>query len=106
LLSHQRIGEELGTSLLEFAEKKYPSQLRILVSGYPNTSEISLAISLGTIYSFIQKPWIMEELKIIIDDGLIVYAKIKQLNKKKIELKEKLKNYEVQIKLLQKQLYN
>ena len=58
-----------GTSGIEFFVKivdDYPDTVRLLVTAYSEKDQIIKAINQGKIYHFLTKPWLLDELKIIL----------------------------------------
>jgi DNA-binding response OmpR family regulator len=64
IISDQRMPGTTGTELIHEIRKRWPSTLRIILSGYSEVSSIIAAINEGEIYKFISKPWNDEELKL------------------------------------------
>ena len=90
LITDQRMSETLGTELLVEAVKKYPNQIRILLTGYADIEAIIEAVNRGQIYKYLQKPWGHDELKQVIISGYEIFDLrsreqeiIKQLYEKK-----------------------
>ena len=50
-----------GLTLLKIVREKYPSIVRIVLSGYTQLSQVLSSINQGEIFQFIPKPWQMEE---------------------------------------------
>ena len=50
-----------GLTLLKIVREKYPSIVRIVLSGYTQLSQVLSSINQGEIFQFIAKPWQMEE---------------------------------------------
>ena len=50
-----------GLTLLKIIREKYPSIVRIVLSGYTQLSQVLSSINQGEIFQFIPKPWQMEE---------------------------------------------
>jgi response regulator RpfG family c-di-GMP phosphodiesterase len=83
LITDQRMPGTLGTELLAQVVKKYPDQIRILLTGFSDIDAIKDAINRGQIYHYLQKPWNDIELKETIENAYKVYdlkQKQKQLN--------------------------
>jgi len=74
LIADQKMPDTLGTQLLEESIKEYPSQLRILLTGYHDTEAILDAFQRGLIYKYVFKPYRPEELKVLIDKAYEIYA--------------------------------
>lgn len=50
-----------GTELLKVVSKEYPHIVKMVLSGYSNTTEITKAIHQAGIFEFIPKPWNLQE---------------------------------------------
>ena len=99
LISDQRMPGTLGTELLAFALKEYPSLIRILLTGFSDIEAIKDAINKGQIYHYLQKPWQDNELKTTIEEAYKVY----QLKQKQKELTEQLLQTNEQLEFMLRQ---
>jgi signal transduction histidine kinase len=63
-------GVEFLTRVLEIA----PETVRILVTAYGDVNTLQNAINNGSIYRFIPKPWMPEEMRVTLRRGIEVYA--------------------------------
>jgi response regulator RpfG family c-di-GMP phosphodiesterase len=86
LITDQRMPETLGTELLAEAVKKYPDQIRILLTAYADVEAIIDAINRGHIFKYFKKPWDTNLLKQSILEGYEIFA----LKKKESQLKAEL----------------
>jgi response regulator RpfG family c-di-GMP phosphodiesterase len=93
LITDQRMPETLGTELLVDAVKKYPNQVRILLTAYVDAEAIMIAVNNGHVFKYLLKPWDHEELKNSIIEGYDFYLK-------NIMKEEIIKNLELTIKEL------
>ncbi|MDF2634284.1 MAG: response regulator receiver protein [Pelosinus sp.] len=76
-----------GLQLLKIVKEKYPSTVKIVLSGFTQLSQVLATINQADIFNFIAKPWDMEsELKYVIVKGIEHY----QLKKREVQLKENL----------------
>lgn len=50
-----------GLALLKIIREKYPSTVRMVLSGYTQLSQVLVTVNQGEIFQFIPKPWQMEE---------------------------------------------
>ncbi|MDE2429237.1 MAG: EAL domain-containing protein [Burkholderiales bacterium] len=57
IISDQRMPGMTGVEFLRNAKKRYPSTVRIILSGYTELQYITDAINEGAIYKFLTKPW-------------------------------------------------
>ncbi len=62
VISDYRMPEMTGVEFLRQVNEKWSDTLRIVLSGYADTSAVVEAINEGQIYKFIPKPWNDEEL--------------------------------------------
>ena len=76
-----------GIEFLREVRAYWPDTIRIVLSGYADTTAIVQAINEGQIYKFIPKPWNDDELKIAISNALESYF----LTKKNAQLAEELR---------------
>ena len=67
VISDQRMPNMSGAELFAIMEAKYPESLRMIMTGYSDLQAIIDAINEGKIYYYISKPWVADELKIVID---------------------------------------
>jgi response regulator RpfG family c-di-GMP phosphodiesterase len=63
IISDQRMPLMTGVELLSEIKEKYPSTIRMVLSGYSEIKEIISAVNEGGICRFITKPWNDEQLK-------------------------------------------
>lgn len=78
VIADQRMPEMNGTALLQKIKDKYPSTVRVILSGYSDVSAILETINRGEVYRFIGKPWDDQELKTTINQCFEHYALINQ----------------------------
>ena len=62
-LVNQRMPDVNGNDLLQQIKEKYPSIIRLVLSGYAEVSAILESINEGEVYRFLSKPWDSNELK-------------------------------------------
>ena len=89
VISDQRMPKMTGVELFEEIKNLYPDTIRIILTGYSEMSAIIDAINKGQVYHYITKPWVIEELKVIMDNALETYglkADNKALNTEKDQL--------------------
>jgi len=87
VVSDYRMPSMNGVEFLAEVCKRWPHTVRIVLSGYADTSAIIGAINKGQIYKFIPKPWNDEELKVTIATSIKLYLLLKE----KEELIDKLR---------------
>ncbi len=93
VMSDYRMPQMNGVEFLKEVCALRPETVRIVLSGYADTSSIVEAINEGQIYKFIPKPWHDEELKVTISNALEHYF----MQQKNIQLTKELeiKNQEL-----------
>ncbi len=67
-LCDERLPDEHGSDLLARIRTEYPDIVRILFSGYTDTSAIMNAINKANVFKFIVKPW-GDELKNVLEEA-------------------------------------
>ncbi len=74
IVSDLKMPEMGGLELLKIVCEKWPSTVRMVLSGYAHVSTLLNAINQGHIYKFIMKPWkIEDEFKPAIREALDFY---------------------------------
>lgn len=76
LVTDIRMPEMDGTELLKIVSKEYPHIVKMVLSGYSNTTEITKAIHQEGVFEFIPKPWNLQEgqeLKVIVRGAIDHY---------------------------------
>ena len=73
IIADQRMPEMTGVALLEQALQINPQIIRIILTGYTDTTALIEAINKGHIYQYITKPWERHELRIIVKRALEHY---------------------------------
>lgn len=73
IISDQRMPEMTGVELLQKSITVSPYTVRIILTGYTDTSALIQAINKGHIYQYITKPWDRQELRIIVRRALESY---------------------------------
>jgi len=74
LITDQRMPEMSGVELLEQVRREYPDCIRLLMTGYTDSESIILAINKGSVFYFIRKPWVREELYALLEKCLSFYT--------------------------------
>ncbi len=85
IITDERMPGMTGVELLQKIKKLYPDTIRIVLSGYADSSSIIDAVNKGEIYRFVSKPWSKEKLLEVIEQAISHYKTVQQ-NKKQIEL--------------------
>ena len=61
LVTDIRMPEMDGTELLKIVTKEYPHIVKMVLSGYTNTADLTMAIHHEGVFKFIPKPWNLQE---------------------------------------------
>lgn len=70
IISDMRMPEMSGAEFLAHALEQWPETLRILLTGYADLQSTIDAINKGRIFSYCNKPWNDEELKLLVRNAL------------------------------------
>lgn len=73
VISDQRMPEMTGVEFLERSIHVNPQMIRIILTGYTDTSALIQAINQGHIYQYLTKPWNRQELKTLVKRALESY---------------------------------
>lgn len=73
IIADQRMPEMTGVELLQKALIINPFTIRIILTGYTDTSALIQAINKGHIYQYITKPWDHQELRVTVRHALENY---------------------------------
>lgn len=84
VVSDMRMPEMDGAEFLTLVRKKWPSTVRVLLTGYADMNSTIQALNDGGIYRYVSKPWDDNELKEIVLDAL----KLKRLERERQALSE------------------
>lgn len=93
ILTDQRMPEMTGVEFLQSIIEEYPDSIRILVTGYTDINAIKDAINKGQVYKYVEKPWDVDFMKMIIDKAYEVYSlrkENKELTKSLLRVNEQL----------------
>jgi FixJ family two-component response regulator len=63
IVTDQRMPEASGVDLLKIVRRQYPRTVRILTTAYSELDLLIEAINTGAVYSFVTKPWQLEDLE-------------------------------------------
>ncbi|MBI3591913.1 MAG: response regulator [Nitrospirae bacterium] len=100
IISDYRMPEMNGVEFLKKIFARHPETVRIVLSGYADTSAIVSAINEGQIYKFVPKPWNDDELKVTVSNAGERYF----LYKKNLELTSELQKKNEELTLLNTEL--
>lgn len=73
VISDYRMPEMTGVEFLKEVCSLWPDTIRIVLSGYADTTSVVGAINEGQIYKFIPKPWNDDELKVTVSNAIERY---------------------------------
>jgi two-component system response regulator HupR/HoxA len=73
IIADQRMPGMTGVELLERSIHLNPNIIRMILTGYTDTTALIQAINTGRIYQYINKPWDRRELKVIVKRALESY---------------------------------
>jgi len=93
VISDYRMPGMNGVEFLRQVCEKHPDTVRIVLSGYADTSSVVSAINEGQIYKFVSKPWSDEELRQTVAKAVESFAlhhQNRELEKELEELKREL----------------
>ena len=62
IVSDMRMPNMDGAQFFEAARARWPETVRILLTGYSDTTSAIAAVNQGEIYRYLSKPWVDEEL--------------------------------------------
>ncbi len=89
VISDYRMPNMNGVEFLKEVCKHWSQTVRIVLSGYADTTSVVEAINEGQIYKFVPKPWNDEELKVTISNAVERYFLVKKNTELNNELREK-----------------
>lgn len=78
IISDQRMPEMLGTEFLSKTVDHYPDTIRIVLTGYTDVEDLVEAINSGKVFKYITKPWVPDQLKVVIQQAGETYRIVKQ----------------------------
>lgn len=70
VMSDMRMPQCSGTEFLERVRERWPTTMRLMLTGYADLGSIVGAINRGEIYRYITKPWNDEDILLIVRDAL------------------------------------
>lgn len=75
IVTDERMPDGNGVKLLETVRTKHPQTIRILTTAYMDMETLLEAINVGSVYSFVAKPWELKDLEKVLVDALKVHNK-------------------------------
>lgn len=73
IITDQRMPGMSGLDLLKIVSEKYPAIKKIILTGFTDIKLVIEAINTGSVYRYLTKPWLQEELKIAIDNAIQIH---------------------------------
>jgi CheY-like chemotaxis protein len=70
IVTDQRMPESSGIELLKIVRTRFPETVRILTTAYSEMNTLVEAINAGAVYSFVSKPWELNELERTLENAL------------------------------------
>ncbi|MDX2228007.1 MAG: SpoIIE family protein phosphatase [Leptolyngbyaceae cyanobacterium bins.349] len=78
IISDQRMPEMLGTEFLSKTVARFPDTIRIVLTGYTDVEDLVEAINAGKVFKYITKPWVPDQLKVVVQQAAETYQVVKQ----------------------------
>jgi len=78
VVSDQMMPEMDGTVFLAQVRERWPTTVRILMTGYAETETVIRAINQGSVFRFVSKPWEIRELRQIVKDAVHQYRLVNE----------------------------
>lgn len=100
IISDMRMPEMSGAEFLAHAYEQWPETIRILLTGYADLQSTIDAVNKGRIFSYCNKPWNDEELKLLIRNAL----EQKRLREERDRFAEIIQQQNEQLKTFNEQL--
>ena len=77
IISDQRMPEMLGTEFLSKTVDRFPDTIRIVLTGYTDVEDLVEAINAGKVFKYITKPWVPDQLKVVVQQAAETYRIVK-----------------------------
>lgn len=78
VISDQRMPGISGVELLEYVNTNYPETIKILITGYSDIEAVINSINKAQIYRYVSKPFLVEEMRLILNNAVNLYNLKKQ----------------------------
>lgn len=78
IISDQRMPEMLGTEFLSKTVDRFPDTIRIVLTGYTDVEDLVEAINAGKVFKYITKPWVPDQLRVVVQQAAETYKVVKQ----------------------------
>jgi len=70
IIADQKMPNMTGVQLLEASQRDYPDLVRIVLTGYTEVEDLIAAINTGKVHKYLTKPWVPEDLLIVVREAL------------------------------------
>ncbi len=87
ILCDQRMPDITGVEFLGQVKERWPSVIRMIISGYTNPEDIISALNRAGVYQYITKPWIPDQLILTIQNAVTLFQLQHENELLSIELK-------------------
>lgn len=104
IISDQKMKGGTGVDLFNDAKQKYPDIVRVMTTAYASLEDSIRAIKEGNVYSYITKPWDIEDIKKTVREALIEFNAKKRLVSLAGSIAHELRNPFLAIKFLSESL--
>ncbi len=74
VVSDQRMPGMTGVELLKEVKERFPDPKRIILTGYSDVEAIVMAINEAQAYQYLTKPWVFQDLKLVLDRAIEAWA--------------------------------
>lgn len=99
IITDQRMPNMTGVEFLEKIIPIHPNPIRILLTGFTDVTAVIDAINKGQVYHYLNKPWVENDIRLIIKNAFEVH----ELKRKNKELNENLTKVNKQLEFLLRQ---
>jgi two-component system, NtrC family, response regulator HupR/HoxA len=87
IITDQRMPSMTGMELLELSQKKFPTIVRIVLTGFTDVDDLIAAINTGKVQKYITKPWEPDDLRLAVQDALEKMELVRENERLTTELK-------------------
>jgi signal transduction histidine kinase len=94
VMSDQRMPEMTGVEFLSCLKSTHPDTVRLLFTAYADLSTVIDAINEGSVYRYIAKPWVPDELRVVLKQALEYH--LLHLERKRLLDEVRLKNAQLE----------
>jgi two-component system response regulator HupR/HoxA len=70
IITDQKMPHMTGIEFLEASQKEYPDLVRIVLTAYTDVEDLIAAINTGKVHKYLVKPWLPEDLLLVVRDAL------------------------------------